>query len=341
MATSVLLRGLVFAAAARTVPSNVRLLRTAKVRMGAVEAHASELSAATAELARAHASALRALEESLGMTPVDFAAAYGCERIEAAGVRGSVRSFEAPLAKLAWCSSLSLQAPDGCFATFGLQAWNAPTTDVPHLHVQAGVSDGGIDLSIDFRPRLNAGYERAGADGAFADPQSREEFSQAGLREAYATAFFDEGAALWRAAVCATEGAELVRVDGADVQGRRQFGGTAGVSYGPLRIELRLPLTRAAAAAAAAAVESSAQRWLGWMRAAGEASWMANRMMYDRDNQVRHAVYRADAGRLQARWGAALGLRVAAAYAGRHDMVGHNTLGLGMGHGFDDSDGRD
>lgn len=307
--------------------------------MAAAGPHVS--AAVAAQLAGAHASVLRSLAGALSLSPVDFADRYGCADIDEAGLRGGVRSFEAAQAKVAWCSSLALESADGLFFQRSVQVWNAPSIAVPHYHASLRASDGGIRLSLDFRPRLNAGYERQGADGAIPEPGSREEFAQAGVRAEYDAAFFDADAREWHAALRGAAGAEPASPREAEVAGRRQFGSTAGVSYGPLRLELTLPLTEAAAAVAARAAEESAARWLRWMGGAGEAAWMANRMMYDRDCQVRHAVYRAEAAELEARCGAPLGLRVAAANAGRQDMVGHNTLGLGMGHGYDDSDGRD
>lgn len=328
----------------RLFSPHVRAPKCAPVRMGAVGAGADVLASVTEELALAHASVLTSLVETLDMAPVDFAARYGCETITGADVSGSVQSFEAPQSKVAWCSSLTLlgdKGGDRDFSARSIQVWNAPAISVPHYHALVGTSSGGINLSIDFRPRLNAGYERQAPDGSFPEPLSREEFAQAGVRAAYDANFFDADARRWHAALRATVGAELVPPREVNVEGRRQFGGSAGVSYGPLRLELRLPLTEAAAAVAASAVEESAARWLRWMAAASEAAWMANRMMYDRDCQVRHAVYRTQAAELEGVCGVELALRVAAANAGRQDMVGHNTLGLGMGHGYDDSDGRD
>ena len=53
--------------------------------------------------------------------------------------------------------------------------------------VRVGVvaAGAGVDLELDFRPRLNAGYEAADADGGFAPPGTREAFAQASLRATY------------------------------------------------------------------------------------------------------------------------------------------------------------
>ena len=66
-----------------------------------------------------------------------------------------------------------------------------------------GVSAGSLELSVDFRPRAEAGYELRGDDGAYPEPETREMFMQASVRAEFAALYFDESAEAWRAAVLA------------------------------------------------------------------------------------------------------------------------------------------
>ncbi|KAJ1635986.1 hypothetical protein T492DRAFT_962231 [Pavlovales sp. CCMP2436] len=301
---------------------------------------ASVASVVAIELSRAHEATLQRLVDTLGMEHVEFAERYECDRYDQGGFAGAVRSYEAPRSNVAWCSGLALCGADGS-SLHAITAWNTPTVDVPALRTRLGISDGMIDLLIDYLPRLNGGYEACGTDGSFPEPDSRGAFAQAGVRSAYDKAFFTREAREWHAAVSASAGAERVSPDpeSSRVAGRRQFGESAGVSYGPLLLSLRLPLTDAGAEVAVRALEHGAGQWLRWMADPARSSWMSNRMQYDRDCQVRQSVYRAEAAAFEGRFGE-WGLALAAANAGRHDQAGHNTLGLGLGI-VDDSDGRD
>lgn len=226
--------------------------------------------------------------------------------------------------------ALLLSGPE--FFHSSLAAWNAPSTDVPHFWSSVGVRDGEIALELDFRPRLNAAYDAPrGADGEYLAPTSRAEFQQSSLRAAYAASFFTPEAHAWAESVRATEGAREVVAPSATsfIANRRQFGGdNAGLCSGPLLVSLRLPLTSAGVRAAAEACTAAMARWLGWMEVAEDASWMNQRMIYDRDCQVRQLLRMAEAHELDAQHGAE-GASLAAAHAGRLDMAGHNMMQVG------------
>ena len=67
---------------------------------------------------------------------------------------------------------------------------------------------------------------------------------------------------------------------------------------------------------------------------------MRNRMMFDRDCQVRQLVASTTARALEDRYGEA-GRALATADAGRLDMMGHNMMQEQTGFGSDESEGRD
>ena len=56
---------------------------------------------------------------------------------------------------VAWLSSLGVPGDADCLYT--LTAWNLPAVSVPHLYTSVGVSNGAIELCIDFRPRAEVG----------------------------------------------------------------------------------------------------------------------------------------------------------------------------------------
>ena len=93
-------------------------------------------------------------------------------------------------------------------ARAGLTAFCGPLTDIPHLIATCGVSAGGVDLYIDWRPRADAAYDPAFATLAeYPDPETREAFAESSNRKDYAAAFFTEEAEAWKAALLALDGA--------------------------------------------------------------------------------------------------------------------------------------
>ena len=57
---------------------------------------------------------------------------------------------------VAWLSALGVPGDADCLYT--LTAWNLPAVSVPHLYTSISVTGGALELCIDFRPRLEAGY---------------------------------------------------------------------------------------------------------------------------------------------------------------------------------------
>ena len=104
--------------------------------------------------------------DTLGLAEKEYAAELGFDSFSLAGSTGSVRSYEGSGApNVAWCSGLVL---DGARAS--ISAFCGPLTDVPHLIASASVSDGGIDLYIDWRPRADAAYDPACAPARIQPP---------------------------------------------------------------------------------------------------------------------------------------------------------------------------
>ena len=79
--------------------------------------------------------------------------------------------------------------------------------DVPHLIAACGISDGGIDVYIDWRPRAESGYDLAAESLAdYPEPETREAFAEGGNRKDFAAAFYTEDAAAIKAALLAAGG---------------------------------------------------------------------------------------------------------------------------------------
>lgn len=250
---------------------------------------------------------------------------------------GRVVGFEATDSDVAWCSALV----DPSSAE--LQAWNGPSIEAPHLYARLGRVDDTIELEIDFRNRLDAGYNPEGEASGYPAPASRDAFAQAGLRKEYDGAFFDERARAWRDDVRASSAGDAAS-PWADVtvEGRRQYGGDdAGTIGGPLALCVRFPGDTAGEEAAVAACDAAVERYLSWVSEPARSSWMRTRLIFARDTLVRQYVVRAHGARLATRHGDA-GIEMALAAAGRLDMMGHNMMqeNAGFGSGQDD-DGRD
>ena len=130
---------------------------------------------------------------------------------------------------------------------------------MPHLIAQCGVSEGAVDLLIDFRVRADCGYT---PDGVYGEPDSREAFQMGSNRKNYESAFFGADVVAWRDGLLALPGAQPVNPPSAAEM--------ASLSCGPLRVEVKLPLTEDAATAAAEACEAAVARWLDWMQKATE-----------------------------------------------------------------------
>ena len=269
-------------------------------------------------------------------------------------MEATVRAWEptSQSERVAWCSALSLST--ATYASRSITVWNAPSVEVPHLFLRLGVSTGGdaseapspptLELEIDYRHRLAAGYEGVQPDGGYPEPTSREEFAQASVRRMYDETFFTAEARQWWEAVHQADGAKPLRTPLTDaiVEGRRQFGGSSNEPCsGPLRVSLQFPLSDAAIEAAAEACEAAAARWLGWMAEAPDASWINNRRIYDRDCLVRLGVLRSHAAALAVRLGSEEGMEVALVDAGPQDMMGHNLMQEQGGFGSDPDEGRD
>ena len=234
------------------------------------------------------------------------------------GARGTVLSFEATDRDCAWCAACSI---DG--TSWELEAWNGPSVEAPHFYASLEDDGENIEVEVDFRARLDAGYDlevEATADRVYPAPTSRAAFSQKALRVDYDELFFSEEARAWRAAKAAAGEAVTPRWATLVVEGRRQYGDEdAGAVGGPLALRARYP--RDAVEAAVAVCDEAADRYVAWMTDPAEASWMRTRLIFARDSQVRQAVAAKRVSILGERFGAA-GRDLAKAMNGRLDMQG-------------------
>ena len=237
------------------------------------------------------------------------------------GATGTVLSFEATDRDCAWCSATTIA--DAATTSWELEAWNGPSVEAPHFY--ASLEDDGehIEVEVDFRPRLDAGYDlavEATADRVYPAPTSRAAFSQKALRVDYDELFFSDEARAWRAKKLVDAESVTPRWATLVVEGRRQYGDDdAGAVGGPLALRARYP--RDAVEAAVAVCDEAADRYIAWMTDPAEASWMRTRLIFARDSQVRQAVASKRVSLLGERFGA-VGRDLAKAMNGRLDMQG-------------------
>ena len=255
------------------------------------------------------------------------------------GAQGTVVSFEATDRDCAWCAATSIT---DAATSWELEAWNGPSVEAPHFY--ASLEDDGdkIEVEVDFRPRLDAGYDlevEATADRAYPAPTSRAAFSQKALRVDYDELFFSEEARAWRTTKLVDAESVAPRWATLVVEGRRQYGDEdAGAVGGPLALRAQYP--RDAVEAAVAVCDEAADRYIAWMTDPAEASWMRTRLIFARDSQVRQAVAARRVQILGERFGA-VGRDLAKAMNGRLDMQGHNMMQEQVAFGDDADDGRD
>lgn len=137
-------------------------------------------------------------------------------------------------------------------------------------------------------------------------------------REQYDDVYFTQSVRATTAALL--EGAAERYPDPTDVvQGRSTE--RSGVIRGPVVVSARYAMDAESLKSCCEALGGAAERYCGWMREAGKVPWVTTRIVYDRDCQVRMALYKKTAR--------VLGADLAAAHAGEMGMVGHNRLGLG------------
>jgi hypothetical protein len=87
---------------------------------------------------------------------------------------------------VAWLSAVTVDS-----RLCGLQIFNGPLTDVPHIVSRAVlVNDSTIRFTLDFRPRAYGAYEMRRPDGSYPGPDElgRKSFEYSGAR--YGGGFF-------------------------------------------------------------------------------------------------------------------------------------------------------
>eukprot|EP00427_Karlodinium_veneficum_P030115 CAMPEP_0169182412 /NCGR_PEP_ID=MMETSP1016-20121227/30_1 /TAXON_ID=342587 /ORGANISM="Karlodinium micrum, Strain CCMP2283" /LENGTH=351 /DNA_ID=CAMNT_0009257609 /DNA_START=8 /DNA_END=1061 /DNA_ORIENTATION=- len=176
-----------------------------------------------------------------------------------AGTDVKIENYQGSLVK--WCSALQLMGSDVTISS--LCGICTSKTDIPHIIAFCGISDGGIDLYIDWRPRADGQYDLSCATLAdYPQPETRQEFAAASSRKDFSNAFYTEEVAEWREALFALDGATQ-----APLLTKAQV---AALSASPMLVDLRLPLTEASATAAARACMEAATLWRGWVASAYE-----------------------------------------------------------------------
>ena len=160
---------------------------------------------------------------------------------------------------------------------------------------------------MDFRPRLDAGYDlavEATPEREYPAPTSRARPSPRKLRVDYDELFFSDEARAWRAEKLTNAEAVAAAVGGRwssrktpvrrRRRGRRRRAARAAGAVSP----------REAVEAAVATCDEAADRYIAWMTDPAEASWMRTRLIFARDSQVRQAVAAKRVSILGERFGA-------------------------------------
>lgn len=152
---------------------------------------------------------------------------------------------------MAWTSDLNIAGPQMCMNS--LTTWCGPLYEVPHLVTRSVVTDGFIDLFIDFRPRAYAAYETRLDDGTYGEPTSREWFTFKGARDGFEQQFFTPEVEAWASGI-RSQGTPKPKATGDDLLYR-----------GPLTIDIELPANEASVALCQKACAEAADIWLNWM----------------------------------------------------------------------------
>jgi len=211
----------------------------------------SLVSEAATLLSGAQAASVEKMKSVLEMSPKDYPAEQGFDTFSMEG-QGTLTAFEAPgKNNVAWCSSLNVAGK--AMALASLTTWCGPLADVPHLITRTVVTDLGVELYIDFRPRAYAAYETVQEDGDYGEPSSREWFGHKGARDGFAETFFTPEMEAWAAGIRA-QGRPKPKASGDELLYR-----------GPLTIDITLPATPENVAVAVSATSEAAGTWLGWM----------------------------------------------------------------------------
>jgi hypothetical protein len=250
-----------------------------------------------------------------------------CNRFRLTAVGGSFAGGTVRNAATGLCLAPPAPAPagnvwarwlaGGDVARGSVAAFCGPLTDVPHLIAACGVSNGGIDLYIDFRPRADGAYDLKYATlAAYPEPSTRDAFAKASNRKDFAGAYFTPKLEAWRTG--------LLTLPGATPNAPLSLEHTAALSAGPMLLDLRLPLSDASASAAAAACTSAVDTWLHWMTHAEEmkralAAGMRQTATYTRDTKVRQQHFGFLLGKYAPLFGEADGKALTKADAGPLD----------------------
>ena len=189
------------------------------------------------------------------------------QRVESAAPKGDV----------SWLSSVI--ADD----FLSLTAWNTPQVQVPHFFWAAAVTEDGtsLELTLDFPPRADAGYDTALPDGSFPEPDSREAFAKSSTRKELADLYFGAEATDFVKTLQASPGAAP----------------RAGTSSVPANVQLAAQVGRGPAAGRGrhrdrAGRAGAVALWLQWM-AAEKLDQRRTMMVFAHDSKVRAACLRA------------------------------------------------
>ena len=237
------------------------------------------------------------------------------QRVESAAPKGDV----------SWLSSVV--ADD----FLSLTAWNTPQVQVPHFFWAAAVTEDGtsLELTLDFPPRADAGYDTALPDGSFPEPDSREAFAKSSTRKELADLYFG------------AEATDFVKTLQAS-PGAAPRAGTSSVpaAYSsPLKLDVVLPLEEAGIETACRACEGAVALWLQWMAAAEKLDQRRTMMVFAHDSKVRAACLASTIDAHTSRYGAEDGRSIAMADAGPLDITDRGSAqNAAAATNFDDSE---
>ena len=238
--------------------------------------------------------ALDTIATHLPLRRSSYAKDIGVDLFAEGDLCGGVQCFQAPGeagGHLAWLTATTLCKRADSVVDFSVEAWNAPSTDVPHLQASLKLAEDGIDLFVDYLPRSPPPAPSALAPSASPPPPP--------------SPYFTPDAFAWRAELVQ----RLEDLDGASLHDTPTSPDAVVSSMtigGPLRLVVRLPLTDEGLAAAETSFAAACERWGDWKQ--GERRIGDPQMLrtYEYDSLVRAHVHAHRCRQLQAEIGAVL-----------------------------------
>ena len=256
----------------------VLLLGAARAATGFTRADALAAVRAADKVVLARLQSAGLVPGSVHAAPEDSPLSGSCARVLADADVGAA-------AKVGHCSLLDVA--DKSRHLSALSAYCGPLVEPPHLLCRIGVSpDDAVEFSLDYVPRADAGYALQGDDGEYPEPASRGAFEMRSRRREFAERWFD------------------------DAHGDLDAVGEAWASggEGPLCVDARLPLSRAALATAIDTRTAAVERWIGWVADAEPVKQVESQLLFAYDVRARARCNAACERAFAGAFGAAAGL---------------------------------